>query len=292
MMHQPTRVAARLLAVPLLVLAACAPAPGPGAAAPLVGEAAAPDDVRDLLARFADFPVDRTPRPIVLFHGTVKESGYTSDDAKIAMSQGRLELRTTLPGSPATVRVALPDGTVELPAISARQAYDRLVAVGDPAGAPGASPPPLQVTKVALGEAEFGTDRGPMTLPAWLFTAPESLQPLAVAALADDAFWPVEPTGELLTATGLAADGMTLTVRLPAPDVPCPGQPVTEYAAEAVESATAVAVRLRIVATSPAATPGGGVDCARDAMMRFAQYPVRLARPLGNRLLLSASGGF
>ncbi|WP_144118604.1 hypothetical protein [Catellatospora sichuanensis] len=290
MTHRLTRLAARLLALPLLVLAGCAAPPEPGAAVPLVGEAAAPADVAEQLARFADFPVDRVPRPIVLLEDRVKEYGYTSGDAKIAMSQGRLTLQAALPDGPATVRVALPDGTVEVPAISARQAYDMLVAVGDPASAPDASPSPLLVTKVALGEAEFRTDRGPRVLPAWLFTAPESMQPLAVAAPSDTAFWPVEHADAVMDAEGLATDGVTLTLRLATPPEPCSGQPVHEYAAEAVESAKAVAVRLKIVATSPAASPGGSGDCVRDLMLRTAEYTVRLARPLGNRVLLRASG--
>ncbi|GIG00887.1 hypothetical protein [Catellatospora citrea] len=290
-MRQLTRLTARLLAVPLLVLAGCAPVPERDVGAvPLVGEVAPPVDVAALLARFADFPVERTPRPIVLLSGRVKEYGYTSDEAKIAMSQGRLTLQAALPDGPATVRATLADGAFDLPAISARQAYDLLVAVGDPASAPAATPPPLLVTKVQLGEAEFVTDRGPRMLPAWLFTAPESMGPLAVAAPADTAFWPEEHADGVMSSAGLAADGVTLTVRLPTPPEPCAGQPVHEYAAEAVESAKAVAVRLRIIATSPAASPGGSADCIRDAMLRTAEYTVRLARPLGNRVLLTASG--
>ncbi|GAA1367691.1 hypothetical protein [Catellatospora chokoriensis] len=290
-MRQLTRLTARLLAVPLLMLAGCAPVPERGGGAvPLVGEAAPPADAAALLARFADFPVERTPRPIVLLSGRVKEYGYTSDEAKIAMSQGRLTLRAALPDGPATVRATLADGAFDLPAISARQAYDLLVALGDPASVPTATPPPLLVTKVEFGEAEFVTDRGPRMLPAWLFTTPGSVQPLAVAAPDDTAFWPVDHADGVMSSAGLAADGVTLTVRLPTSPEPCAGQPVHEYAAEAVESAKAVAVRLRIVATSPAASPGGSGDCIQDAMLRTAEYTVRLARPLGNRVLLTAYG--
>lgn len=285
------RRTAPLLAAPLLVLAGCAPVPArsPGTAVPPVAEASMTADVAARLARFADFPVDRKPRPILLLGGRVQEYGYTSGDAKIAMSQGKLKLQAELPDSPATVSAVLADGTFELPAITSRQAYDMLVAVGDPASAPDADPPPLVVTKVALGTAEFRTDRGPRLLPAWLFTAPESIQPLTVAALADTAFWPVESTDGVMGSAGLAADGLTLTVRLATPPPPCPGEPTHEYAAEAVETAKAAAVVLRIVATSPAATPGSG-GCVRDAMLRTAEYTVRLAQPLGNRVLLRASG--
>lgn len=287
------RLTCPLLAVPMLVLAGCAPVPdpAPGAAAPLIAEASPAADEAARLARFADFPVDRKPRPILLPGGRVLEYGYHSGDAKIAMAQGRLKLQAELPDGPATVSAALPDGTFELPAISSRQAYDLLAAVGDPASAPDASPAPLLITKVELGTAEFRTDRGPQVLPAWLFTAPDSFQPLAVAAPADTAFWPVEFTDGVMDSAGLAADGVTLTLRLPAPGPPCPGQPTQEYAAEAVETAQAAVVRLRVSDTSPAATPGGAETCVRDAMLRTALYTVRLAQPLGNRVLLRPSGG-
>ncbi|GAA2384268.1 hypothetical protein Cme02nite_66540 [Catellatospora methionotrophica] len=290
MKRTPVRLAARLLAVPLLLLTACAPVPEPGVAVPGAGAAAAPGDVTELLARFAGFPADRVPRPILLLHGRLVDHGYTTGDAKIAMSQGRLELRAALPQSPATVRVALPDGPADLPVISARQAYDLIIAGGDPASAPDASPPPLVYTKVALGEAVFATDRGPRTLPAWLFTSPQGLRPLAVAAPAESALWPVRYEDGVIDSSGLAADGVTLTVTLRAAPEPCPGQPKREYAAEAVETATAVAVRLRVVADAPASPDGGG-DCARDMMLRTAEYTVRLERPLGNRVLVNATGG-
>ncbi|MEU8004849.1 hypothetical protein AB0B66_27125 [Catellatospora sp. NPDC049111] len=275
----------------LLVLAGCAPVPSPEPAGtvPLVGAASPAADAAAQLARFAGFPVDRRPRPILLLGSRVREFGYTTGDAKIAMSQGRLKLQAQLPDGPATVGAVLSDGAFELPAISSRQAYELLAAVGDPKSAPDVSPPPLLITKVALGTAEFATDRGPRMLPAWLFTAPESIQPLAVAALADTAFWPVEHADGVLNPAGLAADGVTLTLRLPAPGPPCPGEPVREHTAEVVESAQAAVVRLRIAVVSPAAT-AGGEGCVRDAMLRTALYTVRLAQPLGNRVLLGASG--
>ncbi|WP_155372621.1 hypothetical protein [Catellatospora vulcania] len=289
MKRKLTRFAAGLLAVPVLVLAGCARAPEPALAVPMVGEATAPADAEALLAQFADFPVERTPRPILLFSGRVMEYGYTSGDAKIAVSLGRLALRAELPDSPATVRATLHDGAFELPAISARQAYDMLLAVGDPKSAPDANPAPLAITKVTLGEAEFSTDRGLRKLPAWLFTAAESFQPIAVLALADTAFWPAERMKGAMGPAGLAADGVTLTVRLTTPGPPCPGRLANQYEAEVVESAKAALVRLRIVATPPAASPGTPEGCARFAKLYTEEFTVRLAQPLGNRVLLHTS---
>lgn len=289
-----TRAAALLL--PLLLLVGCAPAPAPAERAEsavgsgLPGELTGADPA--LLERWADFPADRAPRPIVLLGQVVQETGYHTGDAKLAVAMGRLALEAPLPAGPATVRVALPGGAVEVPAISAQRAYDILGRLGDPKNAPGADPQPLRITKVALGSAEFPTDRGRLRLPAWLFTAPDSMAPLAVPAPAEEAFWrPGENGYGGFGSVTVAADGVTLTVTLPQPGEPCPGEPARRWTAEAVESATAVTVGLRAdVVSAPAAAPSAG-DCVRDGMLRTAPYQVTLAKPLGGRVLVGSDGG-
>ncbi|MFD0598719.1 hypothetical protein ACFQZ4_45830 [Catellatospora coxensis] len=246
-----------------------------------------------VLQQCADFPVERAPRPIVLMGDSrIRVQGFTTDNAKIALMQGKLALETTLPAGPSTVEVNLTDGTFTLPAISAEQAYDVIVAAGDPGAVSDVSPAPLRITKIALGTAEFRTDRGRLTLPAWLFTAAESTQPLAVPMLAEAAFWrPGEPNLGEPGAASIAADGMTLTVQLMKTPDPCPGMPTEQFEAEVAESTTAVAIGLRLVESSPAATPGrrqGG--CLDDLVYRTQPYTVRLARPLGNRVLVGRDG--
>jgi hypothetical protein len=155
------RRAAALVALAALALAvACAPAgstaghtaddgggfaggPDPGPS----GVAAA------MLARWADFPVGRRPRPIALIGQLVRESGYRTGDAKLAMATGRVALNARLPDGPATAPVSLPDGAYDLRAISAAQAFAVVAKLGDAKNAPGSSPAPLAITTVALGSA-------------------------------------------------------------------------------------------------------------------------------------------
>lgn len=243
-----------------------------------------------VLTPWEGFPVGRRPRPIVLVGGAVSMIGFHSGDAKLAALTGRFELAVPLPQAPATVQAHLADGTATLPARSAQEAYDLIRGSGKPENAPDATPSPIRFTSVRLGAHSFATDRGPMRLPAWLFDGPDLIEPMAVPALASSAFWSFgEVTGshEVGPAT-LAADGVTLTVEMPAAAPACPGQPVHQYTAIVVESAQAVGVGLRdeITATAPG-TPGE--NCGLRAMLRMESYVVKLTAPLGDRVVVDHS---
>jgi hypothetical protein len=265
--------------------------PGPGIEPPPgVGSELDPA----VLDAWRDFPVTRSPRPILLLSGPLRETGYHTDDAKLAVATGRYELVAKLPSTrPAGRPVALPDGPYTLPLITATEAFERLRATGDPGNAPGADPTPLRITKVELGSAPFGTDRGERELPAWLFHAPDSFEPLAWPALAPEAFWrlgDLPPAGDTLDAK-LAADGVTLTVTMPAPyPGACPGDPIYRHVPVVIERATAVAVGVRAEVVSIAPGPRRD-DCGYDAMLRLKEYTVRIRTPLGHRVLIGASGG-
>ncbi len=244
-----------------------------------------------VLQQWADFPVQRTPRPIVVLGDTrIRVKGFSTDNAKIALMQGKLALETALPEGPETVEAKLTDGTFTLPAISARQAYDVIVAAGDPGAAADVDPAPLRITKVAAGTAEFRTDRGELTLPAWLFTAVETTQPLAVPMLAESAFWRLDVPNYGGGGASIAADGVTLTVHMMKTPEPCPGMPTERFEAEVAESATAVTVGMRLVESSPAAAPGRRGECVDDLVHRTQPYTIRLAQPLGNRVLVGSDG--
>jgi hypothetical protein len=245
------------------------------------------------LDRWRDFPVTRKPRPILLLDAALRETGYHSGDAKLAVATGRYELAAALPSTrPATITVRLPDGRFPLPTISAAQAYEGVRGSGSPKNAPDADVAPLRITKVELKTAPFFTDRGRLTLPAWLFHAPDSFEPLAWPALRPDAFWRL---GELPPPTlpgdgRLAADGVSLTVTMEAPDpAACPGEPVYRHVPVVMESRTAVAVGVRreVVRIEPGQRRG---DCASTLMLRTQPYKIRLAAPLGNRVLVNGSG--
>jgi hypothetical protein len=270
-------------------------ATAPGATAPGITApgAIAPGVTEEALAGWRDFPVDRVPRPIVLFSPAASTAGFRTDGAKIAAGTGRFELTVPLPDATrATVPVALPDGTHQLPLIPAAEAFARLKATGNPGNAPDASPPPLRITKVELGTAAFLTDRGQQSLPAWLFHSPDALEPLGWVALGPEAFWSLEKA--LQPAFGgsentVKADGLRLSISMPAPPPPCPGTPIRRYVPERIESTGAVAVGVREEETGSVA-PGKAGECVSDLMMRYSLYEFTLAAPLGNRVVVDGRG--
>jgi hypothetical protein len=109
------------------------------------------------VGRWSQFPVDQTPRPIVLADSRVHvEGGFASGEAKMAFMEGRWDLAVEVPGSVLD----------EL----ARQARS-----GQPRG--GAS---LRITGIELADSEFLTDRGRQRLPAWRVSAEDTLGPIWV----------------------------------------------------------------------------------------------------------------
>lgn len=97
------------------------------------------------VARWDGFPVDLVPRPLVLAgQPFVGGRGFRSGEAKWAFLHGRFEAEAEVPEP---VLALLP----------ARRPM------------PGAmsEPPPLRITGAVRSEAEFSTDRGRRTLPAW-----------------------------------------------------------------------------------------------------------------------------
>ena len=113
------------------------------------------------LGRWASFPADQEPRPLVLVGPAASpEGGFRSVPAKLAFHYGHIE--------PA---VPLPPGLLEvLGAGETRQArpgprHDRGT---------------LLITSAAKDQAVFATDRGRRSLPAWRLTGPDLVGPLWV----------------------------------------------------------------------------------------------------------------
>jgi hypothetical protein len=80
-----------------------------------------------------------------------------------------------------------------------------------------------------------------------------------------------------------------LTVRVPAPPSGCPGDPVGPPKPVVVTAPGAVAVGSEPDLSS--VVPGSPDDtCARPAVLRFVPITVTLDQPLGNRVLVDASG--
>jgi len=240
------------------------------------------------LDAWASFPAGARPRPIILGElPKVPDAGFATGDAKEAVLAGRYLLATRLPADPsATARVTLPDGPATLSTITARQALDAMSTA--PAGSSG---PTTRITRVELGSASFSSDRGPLPLPAWLFTVDGATGPLAWPAIAKPAFWPRQ-AGALVLYGGahIAADGRTVKVVLSADSgIGCPGDQKHRDEPVLLESASAVVVGVRSVPDG--VVPGTPVaDCAVAAVGRNAEYTVPLASPLGGRVLLGVLG--
>lgn len=185
------------------------------------------------------------------------EKGFADGGGKAAFMQGRID----------------PDGKVP------PEAADTFAKIAKPS----AGEPKIKVISAELGKATFPTDRGPRELPAWIFQLTGALGPATVLAVKPD-----YQLGYSMTDAKVSGDGMTLTVRMAKAVEPCPGEPRITYEPEFLESPTAVAVGLKPV-TGPM-EPGVKGNCAHDMMYRSADYPIKLAKPLGNRVLVDANG--
>ena len=275
----------------VLVVTACAGATDGGVAGPAQsGSGYVPLQVDPgVLDDWRDFAVDQVPRPIVLLGEVARVEGFTTGEAKEAAGQSRFEFTGPLPAGPATATVTLPDGPADLPLIDAATALAALRTPAEPVP-PSMVVPPLRITEVVAGTAEFATDRGPLTLPAWLFHVVDGLGPIAWPAVRPDEFWKLGQLGYPVVSGSAPGGGPALTVVMgAAPTDHCPGEPIVEYKAVAVESATAVVVGLesRLVGTAP-----GRPDptCAHDLVYRTTSYQVTLAAPVDRRVVLDTEG--
>ena len=214
--------------------------------------------------RWAGFPVDRVPRPLVLLGETAHpRNGFRSQRAKRAYSHGWIE-----------TRVPLPD-----------ELLDMLGRAGDrPDGEP-----PIVITASRRCPVEQPTDRGRRSLPGWELQTPDTRGPIVVLdpEVAAGAWAPAEPLpprpdgrdppGDPFSPRAdLAGDGRTLTVSYMA------GSGERHRIAEVVESRQAVAVVPRREDTG-AAGPRTLVGYRR-------RLTVALNAPLGNRVLVDLHG--
>ncbi|WP_370019593.1 hypothetical protein [Planotetraspora sp. GP83] len=237
------------------------------------------------------FPVHRTPRPILLLDELPKVEGEAAGNAKTALLARRFELAGTLPEhAGGKVTVLLSDGSASLDSITAAEAFEAMNALKGPVE--GTPSPPLRITGATLGSALFSTDRGPRTLPAWLFHSPAVSGDIAWPALTPEVFWRFDRLHHPSATVGFArlgADGRALTVTMPAPPTACPGEPILQYDPVFRESETAVAIGLttRTVGTAPGTVKE---HCTTPAVFRTLPYRIRLAEPLGGRVLVDAAG--
>ncbi|HEX6685704.1 MAG TPA: hypothetical protein VF062_23210 [Candidatus Limnocylindrales bacterium] len=249
----------RLLAL-LVVLASAAACSGGDPVESAISEGYAdewPRISQETLSGWASFPVGADPRPLVLLGEPVNagEGAATPVDGPVD-----------------------PDGKVPP---EAAEAFAKLTKAAT-------GTPKFKVMAAEKGSAEFATDRGPRDLPAWIFRLTGVQQPVAVLAVKPD-YVTVKPDYENAQAkygAKLAADGVTLTVRMPAAPVACGGEPTITYHPEWLESATAVAVGLK---KRTGKVLQGNVGTCRRMPPSTAEYTVKLGKPLGNRVLVAAN---
>ncbi|MEV4573546.1 hypothetical protein AB0K16_09790 [Nonomuraea jabiensis] len=264
-----------ILALLLMFSAACGNAPH--AMTPKRMPADIPPKVLD---DWATFPVDRAPRPLLIIGDLPAVGGpeHMSDGLKTII-RNRAFIRKFGPVKtpPGRARVELPDGPAELPLVSAEEAFAAMTRPASDAA---------EVVRAELGAASFGTDRGGVKLPAWLFSVRGSDVPVAWPAIGAAALW--KPGEVRVTAVAadarLASDGRSLAVSLPGPPPPCPGQEPVTYQTQVIESERAVAVGVR-------ADGVPAEDCVGPAFGRMVRYDFVLKSALGGRVLLDLQGG-
>jgi len=229
------------------------------------------------LGWWASFPVDASPRPLVLAGPDILDpaTGFPDGDSKVAYLTGKYQLRTTLPAGPATV-----DGQRILSAAGALAALRGAGSTG-----PSVSTP-LTITVVRLETATFATDRGPRTLPAWSFRFAGVAGPARVLAVPAADRWPhsgMPAAGGPEAGVTLSADGSKVTlsfVGMAAGTEPCQA----DYTADVSQGSTAVSVSVRELPNPN----NRNVQCDGVGVNRT--ITVSLRPPLGNRVLIDAHG--
>jgi hypothetical protein len=206
------------------------------------------------------------------------DAGFTSQHQKDALYSGHFVLGGTLPSAPLTGRVTWPGGGATVPLLTASAAFRQLATnkpcVNGPCGH-------FTVTGAKPGTMALLTNRGSVTVPAWIFTVDGPPYAVTEAALAPASYavlpQPVPQGG--IDGAGLAAvspDGRTLTVTYPT------GSCISGSGGLVYASATAVILGAWVHNSNVSLCP---------ANLVFRQATVRLAAPLGTRAVLDAGTG-
>ena len=268
----------------LLALFACGAMPGQGS-----GPLAPPSPPTQALAAWKDFPVNAKPRPLIVFGRSVDHlgpAGFSSEpDRKIVWVCNKFVFATDVTLSdtaPARARVV---NGGSYPGIGSARAFSELIAARHDVSAAQpqcATSQPFVIKSVRWGTAGFPTDRGSMTMSAWLFDLAEIEGYLSYSAVDPSSFWGggVNPDGG--RDARVSADGRTLKVPVYNAG---PGPCGADYSAAAAESDSAVAVAIKRYSHS---TPSQQVVCTLN--LRVSYITVELQAPLGGRVLLDEKG--
>jgi hypothetical protein len=252
----------RQAAVAILIGVAVAFGLGYGGIWPQASPGATGVQLSHVLLVWSGFPVNASPRPLVLSGRRVlpPTGGFPTRAEGSAFASGDITAPPAYPAAPQRV-----DGY-------------RLISPADAVGtlrSPGATGHPLQVVSISLGTAVFQTDRGPRQLPAWLVRFAGVPSPAEVEA--PQIF---EPPGVATSRTAISSallgrDDRTLTVFFTPATRGC-GQ---SYELKVKMSRSAVAVAVVGHATRT-------VTCV--APRRLVTV---LGKPLGSKVLVDGSTG-
>ncbi|MCU1426166.1 MAG: putative secreted protein [Actinomycetia bacterium] len=227
-------------------------------------------DALAALDAWSSFPLNATPRPLVLLAGSVlaPSGGFANTDDKEAFLSGAITTPAALPLGP--------DRADGYAIVGASDALTTLRATGT-----GNATHTLTTTAVRFGSGSFPTDRGSLELPAWLVSFAGVQNPAAVLAVDRAAqFIPPHPSdqpSQFGATTTLDAGKLVLHFVGAAPGTgPC----TADYAAHVVEGATAVVVGIEAIRHE---TSGTG-SCVAVGYSR--ETTITLSSPLGARVLV------
>ncbi|WP_405016902.1 hypothetical protein OHV05_07205 [Kitasatospora sp. NBC_00070] len=235
--------------------------------------AAWPGSAAEQVWRSGYHPLDPRQQwlPANAFHDEGDRLGYLG---------GQLDLTAALPPAPAGTEVFWRDGgRLALPLLPPEQVFRQLV---DGRSCHDQGCRRLQVTEVRAGTRPVATSRGRATVPVWEFTVAGYTEPFAYPAVAPQQ--PSPPGGPVpdelrARSVGLGSvspDGLTVT------GSPPQGGCDRVTGAEAYETD-------RVVVLIGHLLPPTAEACA--AVLRFSPVTVRLARPLGDRVVLDLGTG-
>ena len=231
------------------------------------------------------------PGAVELTDGPVR--GFSSDEAKEAFGNGNLVYTGPPPsGTPAGVITWADGSKTKVPVLSEAQVFSALKNNVEWGRCPGCKTTPLAVTGAQPASMPFPTNRGGASVPAWAFTIDGANGPVSQAAIPPGSYVledSVRPPAENLAPLGTAFvgtaeadlwddDGRTLEVMLASR--PC--DPAGTWGGLVAEVGDVVVVGGWIHDPHP------GAACPN---LTGSQVLVRLAGPLGDRVILDAATG-
>jgi hypothetical protein len=240
------------------------------------------------------FPTGQ-PRPVVVVAYLAQMDGFSAG-ARVAVlgARVRLDLARPAPHPPAEVLIGTGEGRQRVSTITARQAVVAWRTVSDPAAvADAASVPPVRLVRADFGAMTIQTDRGPLTVPAWVFSAAGG-GTVRWPAVTPEVFWRAglaRPSTQVSSAS-VDASGRNLSITfLAGGGDPCVGTGRRWFTADAVVSPSLAVVSVGEHYSGPPAPIPTGASCFHLLYGLPQRVTLGLKQPLGGRVLVGPDGG-